>query len=757
MNRPAGEIPFKAEFHWAIFEREMRRERKFVTLRDELVRAGVELVEIVDEALAVIQDSPSRAQDLLTTAFEDAAGHSEVSAVLAVYLYARSLAVWELSSDWDQVRAIISATKMAADSACEILSSRDPVETDLVHLITELLGSIDQAMQVENGLNCSCPVEMEIAAEYVVEQAQGVLKSLSQLPRTSHPGCWNFVESRALVDETYFNAIGRVADGAKAYNAGSPDASEALVEAIADVLQAEHSEFLDGDVYESELRSHRLGLQGMIDASPRRLYVNEAKIIYCYPFALAGRDGNAAPRRRTSPADFVVAARTYGALWAVDGVKPEVRELTLSDMWDGAAGEKNRFGGVAIALEAATVSTAAGETLEGYEIELRLSQFGNHYLRVHRWLKDATLHQLHQHIRRGTSQMGEEEVIFGGKPFPRLSDLACHLIEAFVAHLDLYIESSTELVPFAHEASQHVIVAARQLSVQKPDRTRVDASIDQVRGAAGASLILQPVRIAAATLEEWVRYPVPDIDESNFLKGYGFVGDFAVRTTNTTFALLRGLPEFLIVEYEEGAEFVASVPALLQSCLAEIRDAKIDYEIDSSTVKEINEQQLELRKTVTEARTILAKIRSPELCLTAVHRELLDRMLDRAGVPLLENEVRKQFEILDAHYAELATVQARRDEERSNRLLIYLGAAAALLAIPSLAGVLGLLDTGLNIGGVSDTAEGLSLVGLLAILAIVVRLQLTPTKRGNARQSDHRRTRNPKGSRGGFEQRLDDG
>jgi hypothetical protein len=728
MTRLADEAPSVSDFiNWRRIEAEMRQ-RKFVTVRlalidavkavDEDIETGDEAaIDSVDSALEDIWKGkrPAEAMERLTSIYKAVAAtnHPQLAALLAVYLYGRTLGIWELTTNWRQIQTVITAIEVAAREAIKVLLSHDEVEAGLVGLITELNGSIVPAMQVENGLNCSCPIQMETAANRVVERAEQVLGILSQLP-PDHPDCREFVETRARVDQEYFQAVAAVTQGVQAYIGGGSDVFGSLVRSIDDVWRAERSEILSGDVYESELRSHRLGLEALVTAWPR-LHVDLANVIYCYPFALRG----------FPPVALIAADPAWWESWAPAGIQFECHELRLSDMWEGVAPEKDRFTGIAITLGTATVVTTAGEELHGFEIELRLSQLGNHYLRVRRRLEGGSLHDLNQAVRRGTSRMGVENVTLGTESFDRMSELAGSLIGSFVDHLRQHQTLGDHALTadaVTHDGFHHVIVAAHRLSVEAPDGTRTDAAVDEVGKAAGASLILQPVRQAAATLEEWSRYPVPDIEQSNFLGEYAFVGDFAVRTANTTFGLLRGLPEFLIVEHEEGAEFVASLPALLHAWLGELERANVDYDVNDPP-EQISDLQLALRRIVTEARTALAKLRSPGLCQTAVHRQLLDRLFDLAGIGLLEQKIQTQFDVLDAHLAELASVQSRHDElraqkeEQQQRTIVFvLGAGALLVGIPSFAGLLQLLDSGAPVGHLGDVLQASALFGVLLIL-----------------------------------------
>ena len=70
-----------------------------------------------------------------------------------------------------------------------------------------------------------------------------------------------------------------------------------------------------------------------------------------------------------------------------------------------------------------------------------------------------------------------------------------------------------------------------------------------------------PVPGPAACLEEWLRYP--ESDRQNLVRESGFRGDLVLQTSNTTVIAMPQKPSFLITAFEEGAEFTASLRALL--------------------------------------------------------------------------------------------------------------------------------------------------------------------------------------------------
>ena len=686
---------------WARFDEELR-ERKCDALRKKLVTAGYVDVDAVDGAITDLKDvfdaqeerkfsvqgdpktedaveeekRRADARETLADNFATAVEHPQLAVLLTIYLYAQHLALWELSSDWNAIGQVVAVTSEVVGTATDGLSARDPVEAGLVRSVVELTGSIVPAMAVESGLNCSCPVSMGQAAEDVVATAERVRAGLDELG-PGHEHGRSFVGTRAQIDLLYFRTIVAVGSAVLAYVEGGAHVSTVLAAAIDDVSKAERDLVLAGDVYESELRSHRLGLEALVDAWPR-LHVDSANVIYCYPFAVP----------QAEPKAFVEAARAHGADWSPAGVPVRVDDFDVSDMWDGPAPDEQRFAGVALFLPDLTVLTASGEHC--FSLELRLGRLGNHYLRVEHRLDDASIHDLNQAMRRAMRQMGRESFAFGGRSFDRIADLARYLIRSLVTHLVPHVDTGDPRHPHhgrrapvpatepaeapVRDVYPHVIVTARQLSLVTagPDGARVvhrDVTIDDVRQAKGAALLVQPVRQAASILEEWARYAIPDLDRGDVLQAFAFVGDFAYRTTNTTFGLLRGMPEFLILEHEEGAEFVASLPALLESWISQVRSADTSYTA-KSTADEINARQLELRVLLTKAHTVMTQLRSADLCLTAVHRELLDRLFEVAGIGRLEDELQAQFAVLDAHYAELSTVLAetRRGEGGGPRL-----------------------------------------------------------------------------------------
>ena len=417
-------------------------------------------------------------------------------------------------------------------------------------------------------------------------------------------------------------------------------------------------------------------------------------------------------------------------------------------MWDGQVEDEKLFTGVTITfpkendpIVKAKAQDILGKQLvpdERFSLEIRLSRIGNHYLRMDQWLNDATIHDLNQAMRRAMRQMGDETVLFNGHTLHRLYDLARMLIDDLVKYLEPYVERNELGVirlsdeddiadsGLTRKAYPHVIVMARKLSLLKQglgedDPDHSDLSSDMLlKQAQGVALLLQPVRQAAAVLEEWSRYTLPDLDDGNALRPMSFTGNFGYRTVNTTFGLLRGTPEYLIVEHEEAAEFVASLPVLLESWMGQISQRASSGLRDEATTEEITTRQLQLRRILTKATTVIAQIHSPDLCLTAIHRKDLDQMFEIAGIERLENELQSHFTVLNAHLDTLAAMAAEKERKKGDMQGFFFGAGAVLVGVPSLAAVFALFDTGFAVHRRGDLIEAIVLTSLIVLLFFAV-------------------------------------
>ena len=472
--------------------------RRFDTLRHRLAeepgseKSGTMELAKVDEAIEVIQkmkvddvaETKGWSDDTLAHAFDSAATHPQRALLLATYLYAKQLEAWENASDWDNIRKLINVTTTTLEKHLTGLEKRDLVEAQsdpvaaLLRSLVKLMEAIDPAMEVESELNCSCPEAMAIAASKVAKKAAAIQHELNPVKPEAEglEACWAFVYSRAKIDEVYFTAIGVVCKAVKAYINGSKSAVTKMLSHIDTIKNAER--LLKGDVYASELRSHRFALDALSRAWPR-LRVDQATVTYCYPFAMAW----------AAPENVLVAAKDVGATWDFSGEEVKVTSLQLTDMWnedpadvdpqsegpehrkpENRKSEKgttehgkpdksesptgDRYTGLRFSfLRGPRVYTSTANECLSFTLEIRLTSLGNHHLLLKQELEDVSIHQLNQAMRRAMPEMGIEEVIFGSdeEDFWGMANLAEKLIDKLVAHLEP--RNSVVRVPAGSEAT----------------------------------------------------------------------------------------------------------------------------------------------------------------------------------------------------------------------------------------------------------------------------------------------------------------
>ncbi len=191
---------FKKKHHHAVDVRSL----------DDAIDAILENEKNGEGAKTGEKDKQGVAQEALAESFKVAVKWPSYAVVLTTYLYARYLKLWEDTSDWQGIRRLIEATKSAlkspkGDSPVDALKERDAEAAAIVRSVLDLIEAIDPAMEVESGLNCSCPVTMKDAAERVAAKAQGVLDRVGTGP---HEGRARFVHAARLDRPPLFQCRG---------------------------------------------------------------------------------------------------------------------------------------------------------------------------------------------------------------------------------------------------------------------------------------------------------------------------------------------------------------------------------------------------------------------------------------------------------------------------------------------------------------------------------------------------------------------
>jgi hypothetical protein len=732
--------PF-ASFDWnRLTESFARRETEW--MRFELDERRI-AHDAVDDSLET-DNGPD--EWVFRTAWMDALDRGMGAAtLLSVYAYTSCQRTWELGTRYDDIRTMVKSAHCAWEA---VAGQVHPSERLAVRLMLEHSDSLWWCMMCENAVNCSCPDALGKASERVAHSCQRILKQTPGL----HPD-WNgfrgFLEGVLKAHLVTFGALPLTALAIRGWIVDDEATERYVVDALKGLDSAEKHPDVRRDVYASELRAHRHTLEivkrRLDDPRQPTVRVDEAKLIYCYPFAW--RPGSVEssqdrPERPNSgeptqnpegPPDVLCAVKA--ALEAAPKYRavgiPETL-ITLSEIWNPSL-----YKASVLSRPTLTVRTTAEMDLDGHRVEVRFGALGNHHVRIERTLTDASLHDVNQGLRRGSPQMGSEGVTDadGGSQWTSVPEYAKELVARLLALLGGSGERNDD--PDADVRAQfHVILEIRSASIKCRDGEFVYASKEDLVKAAGG-LLLQPVQPLAASLEEWTRLAVPDPEPT--LRA-GFATDLVARTANTTVLFMPGTPNWVFIGYEEIAEFTASLRPLLLRWKRQLTERKdtarkelaflkpmIEKSLTSSDTAEdrpiltdrehmgkLEVLRIELQTKVSEVRHDLGILKSTALCQPASNRIFLDDLYTAAGLTRLEKELDDLITEVEAFYAQVSSFVAAFEERRKQRYELNVQLILAALAVASLAGVGTLVNSSFV-----PTAQ-LPLVGGAEITALIL-------------------------------------
>ncbi|MBB3087007.1 hypothetical protein [Geodermatophilus sabuli] len=658
------------------------RVRKNDTLRGALLLylspADLDLLEEmlrISASGAVNEDEARRRMGhLFTVVAEQPHG----ALLLTLYTYSLCLETWELSTGYARITVVLDALAEEAP----VVSGSEAGDA-LLRAAVALAEAQEPSMATENAFNCSCPVTAQQEGAAVLDRVRPVLDVLGR----REPGdpelrpVADLLTQDARVLAAYFDCVQRAAAVVEAWIGGADDIDERLSQAEEAIRYAEQG-VLRNDVYGTEARSHRLALEALHrQLGRRRIHVEDATVTYCYPFSLP----------RMSPGLAVELAGSLGGR-SFGGVQVEqVDDLKLTDVWRSNDERGRSHGGVRLVLAPLRVTTLAGQVVQ-YDVEMRISRLGNHYLRMETRLLDADIHVVNQTLRRASMLMGEEHIDSAGLRWTKCGDYADRVIrECAVALTALADGRGSDEGPTAQYGAQLVVdverfftvlLSARSIVLVAPDGGRVRATGSDLPDATGYSLLSSPLRPAAVALEEWVMYDFKEPE--NLFAGIGFCEDLGIRTSNTTVLYMPNAPSWVHLGYEEMAEFVAALPPLfagLESRLVDLSE-RLDKEVPDlrqrlhqlpgPDLTPLYERQFEVHHLEAESERLVALLKSPRLCQSSSHRQFLDAVMDRAVVRGMESDLHRQLAVLSHQHDRLtrvvdAVVSSRRREEQHSR------------------------------------------------------------------------------------------
>jgi hypothetical protein len=714
---PAGAV----EPDWDQAVADFRR-RRIDTLQSYLLRGGNALGGL--ERLFQADVSGSQRTAMIERAFTRLPPVPCARSTLALYVLGLARQRWEASTAWEIIDDVLTRAHHVALGLPPTEPDDAGPDVDGTLLVAAYGAVVQRAMQVENALNCSCPYELEHQAHLASTTAGESVERARDLPGELD-GPLRLFRAIAETDRAYFACvrdIGRAMQRVLARDVDAPGWVESTVAAVSFAIDGP---VLRDDVFATELRTHRRTLQTFEEHSSQPwLHASKAKVTYVYPFALPTDDPAALCHR---------AYEGYQDMRLAGSPPDHAADSPLSDMWDSADPSGRAYTGVSLYLDPVVVTTTDRSRPRElvFTTEVRMSRLGNHYLRLELDVFDADPHTINQCFRRPSGSMGLERILIGGAEYrTRLLDHAVAIVADLSHHLvggAVGDETARTRLRGALDRAVHVVLSIRQLAITRPDGSREPADGRILLGgdAVGTSLLAQPVRQTASSLDEWIRYPTPrDLGAAQV--GEAFSGDVVLRTANTTVICMTGTPDFLVKNYEEGAEFVASLAVLFTQWSREVTDAtraaEAEVESNPRARTAIQRKRLTLHRRIRSIHSMLALLRSPLFCKTATARHYLDGLYLRAGLPGLEAALRAELDDAGAAYDEMATVlldvERTLDEEAHQNVERVLAAIAAV----SLADLFALLNPE-PLPGVLAALEVLTMVLLGVAIVILTSLR----------------------------------
>lgn len=361
---------------------------------------------------------------------------------------------------------------------------------------------------------------------------------------------------------------------------------------------------------------------------------------------------------------------------------PDVESLKLSDFW-AAAGE-GMYGGNRVRLSA--LSDADNRDDE-WEVWVDLSRLENHCLCIERILSKPTPHELYKALRCPGDYSWDWKYRYEWLSEQQTTPDRCRW---------------RSIDEFAHDV---ILVVARGLTgSDSPDYLKghfhemalviTDASVEDLNSLYGTGLFRTNLHRDAATLEEWLRYPVAESDgSSNITQAtFGYTGNWLSVLDDTTIFGIVGNPSWQADSYLEAVQFAASWTARLR-----LRNRQLMRALELDRRKRRRgrwEMSSYLRKLEQDVRRSVAAAHAEDLCRLPSDRRYLDSMLSSVGVTRMENDLGRQI-----HTAQVLIAGSEKyDQDMSDRGRNFFLAALALFGILNVSAVFAVLNAGDNSG-----------------------------------------------------------
>lgn len=575
----------------------------------------------------------------------EGAGRAVATATLQVFAYLECLVFWEHSTVYDEIDGIVAAMVNRHDALARLGATSGLVEGLACRVsgaAVDLARSLSSQFEVEHAIGCCSPERLDAAARDVHQQLRGVaahlhstwealrdaqdadsvgtreMRTLEALLALLADDIAQTAPYHLLLDTEVAPAaaqlIGHLCDGRD---------PAGVRERIGQALEACHAFERSAEgarsVAATETRAHRLSPEAalpLLEDGASMLHFEKAEVTYVFPFGLPVAASGDDPVRRVLRRHLRGDADPQVAMVPkIAGARTVLDDTPQTDAWleQGDHSGGLDYVGVRLLVEDELVlRTSSGRMYRDLGLEVRLGGLGNHYVRAsigtqtsfsddggHTWHHRGeawTPHTLDQMIRRGNSNVGDEELGFRQRTDPASGGFEQDDRIAFVSLIDLAARIVADIVAFARTLTEleqqqvdegnawnprnpgedvgsdlsaitdflgrhaQVLVSVTGAAALRQGQSTPVEDTETFLGLAGASVALSVQRPYAQSVLEWLRYPSPTEDERYRQLLPGRVRRELIWSSGDTCTVFApSLPNWQLMETLELIEFAISL------------------------------------------------------------------------------------------------------------------------------------------------------------------------------------------------------
>jgi hypothetical protein len=692
-----------------------------------VIRRGAQWISDDRARGSVSQESCSDACAEIRNAASTLAHDPALHGLLLLCVRAEVMEAWEISYDLTRLQTLIETVRGGVPRGDDSLAVIRAIDCLLAITSAEL----EEERALLTGQRSLHAAAADRAAQFADETAR-LAGAIEGGPLADYL----IAQARGLGE--YHRAVGEAVRGLDGYlaNGRVPQAAlRALDAAIA-------SDAITGDGMRSELRAHRVALAALEGRAGEALRIGQASVAYLYPFALRGIEIG----------ELFDAVRGGGPMALAGAPVRGVAAMDLDDVWNGADEHAWAYAGIVITLDDVVIQLDEGAQ-ERVAVEVRLSTFGNHYVRISRArLTDLTCGDYRTALFRAAPEHGPLQLFHDlGAALQkidgceRLADYAMEVVRDLRAFLSAAADGDIQCV--ARRGMFQVVSTISEFTTPFPAGGQPEPAdaLHDLLAKHGAQVLTNPVPYNVASIADWTRLVVNhDLCRVATLGQ----GRLIVRSPNTTTLVSIGIPDWVTATQASMAEFAASLDGLfagwtfeLSRHFDEIRRAQDRFAELSGVARpqlkdlerlahSLEDARHRLSEFMVEAKRTINALRSRSLLSSAVAAEELRLMLAYSDFDqrIEEIEIKTNELAHDRVASAIGRARLRRDERARAKMEVFL----AVIAATGLSGLVQVLQAGFS-GQNVRWQEGAEIsVGAILVIGFTCGIYLWTSRRGSA-------------------------